>query len=142
MTERRLEFTSLTDFAEVNDLKFKETWRARREQRRKSEAIYWGGVLLWAGLVFAAEALGVLPQIGESDVWSWVFFGAGLYGLLLLVASLVLTNNSRPTAWDTIWSGGLLAIGLGGMTPADIFWPFVLIVAGLVIFGQVLFGRE
>jgi hypothetical protein len=142
MTEQYLEVTSYTDSIEVNDLKAMEKIRARMAQRQKLEAIYWGGVLLWAGLAFAADSLGIIPQIGDSDVWSWVFFGAGAYGLLLSFLSLLLPDRANPTAWDYIWSGGLFAIGLGGITTVDVFWPLVLIAAGAAIFGQVLFGRD
>ncbi|HET6444459.1 MAG TPA: hypothetical protein VFI27_07740 [candidate division Zixibacteria bacterium] len=142
MTEQYLNVTSYTDSNEVNDLKAREKKQAQMTQRRKLEAIYWGGVLLWAGLAFAADGLGILPQIGDSDVWSWVFFGAGAYGLSLSFLSRLSPDRPNPTAWDYIWSGSLFAIGLGGITTVDVFWPLVLIAAGMVIFGQVLFGRD
>lgn len=39
-------------------------------ERRFWEAIYWGGVLVWAGLVFLVDSLGNLPQVDEADVWT------------------------------------------------------------------------
>jgi hypothetical protein len=35
--------------------------------RKRIETIYWAGVFFWAGLVFGAEALGILPQIGGAS---------------------------------------------------------------------------
>jgi hypothetical protein len=142
MTDQYLEMTSFDDSIEVNDLEAREKGRTRKERRRKSEAVYWGGVFLWAGLVFAADALGITPQIGDSNAWSLVFFGAGLYGLFLLGISVVIPGYDRPTAWDYVWSGGVLVVGLGGMTSVDVFWPIVLIVAGLAILGEGFLRRE
>ncbi len=142
MTEQYLDVTSYNDSIAVNDLKAREKKQVRIVQRRKLESIYWGGVLLWAGLAFAADSLGLLTQIGDSDIWSWVFFGAGLYGLFLSFLSQLLRDYPSPTAWDYIWSGGLFLIGLGGLTAVDIFWPLILIAAGVAIFGQVFFGRD
>ena len=50
---------------------------------RRLDAFYWAGALIWVGLVFGAESLGILPQIGESSAWIWIFLGGGLAGLAL-----------------------------------------------------------
>ena len=36
--------------------------------RKRIETIYWAGVFIWAGFVFGADHLGLLPQIGEQLV--------------------------------------------------------------------------
>ena len=123
-------------------LKVEETATAEREERKRLEAIWWAGALIWAGLVFAADSLGLLPQIGESDAWSWVFFGAGLYGTLGNLYRVANPSSPNPTAWDTIWAGGLLIIGLAGMSPVDIFWPLILVLVGVVILAETLFQRR
>ncbi len=122
-------------------LKVEETATAERKERSRLEAIWWAGALIWAGLVFAADSLGLLPQIGESDAWSWVFFGAGLYGTLGNLYRVANPSSPNPTSWDTIWAGGLLIIGLAGMSPVDIFWPLVLVLVGLVILAETIFRR-
>jgi hypothetical protein len=101
-----------------------------QEQRKRIESLWWAGVLIWAGLVFAADSLGILPQIGEADAWSWVFLGAGLYGMLGNLYRVTSLDHPNPTAWDYVWSGFLLIVGLGGLTAVDVFWPVVLIVVG------------
>jgi hypothetical protein len=53
-----------------------------QEERQQIETIYWAGVLIWAGLVFVADNQDWLPKVGEAGPWSWIFFGAGLYGTL------------------------------------------------------------
>lgn len=111
------------------------------EERRLLDRLYWGGVLILAGLAFAAESLGVLPQVGRASAWSWLFLAAGAYGLLGALFRLVSSSYSNPTAWDYIWSGGLLIIGLGDIFAVDLFWPAVLIIAGVAMLVKTLLAR-
>ncbi|UCC53920.1 MAG: hypothetical protein JSV68_08090 [Anaerolineaceae bacterium] len=131
--------------AQITDLealKAEETARAEHKERKRLEAIWWAGALIWAGLVFAADSLGLLPQIGESDAWSWVFFGAGLYGMLGNLYRVANPNSPNPKAWDYIWSGGLLIAGLAGMSPVDVFWPVILVLVGVVILAETILQRR
>jgi hypothetical protein len=86
--------------------------------------------------------VGILPQIGESDAWTWIFFGAGLYGMLGNLYRVANPNPPNPVAWDIIWAGGLLVIGLAGLSPVDIFWPLILVLVGVVILAEALFQRR
>ena len=45
---------------------------------KRIKGIYWATVFIWAGLVFGADSLGMLPQVGGATAWSWVFTGAGM----------------------------------------------------------------
>ena len=109
-----------------------EQFFSKIERRARAESLYWAGVLIWAGLIFGANSLGFLPQIGSSDAWSWVLIGAGLYGTLmnLYYSSL---PDSVTTIWDYIWSGFWLLLGLSGFYAIDIFWPLVLVLIGLSV---------
>jgi hypothetical protein len=127
---------------DLETLKAEETARAEHKERKRLEAIWWAGALIWAGLVFAADSLGLLPQIGESDAWSWVFFGAGLYGMLGNLYRVANQNFPNPTAWDYIWSGGLLIVGLAGMSLVEVFWPLILVLVGVVILAETLLQRH
>ena len=127
---------------DLEALKAKEAATTERKERSRLEAIWWAGALIWAGLVFAADGLGLLPQIGESDAWTWVFLGAGLYGVLGNLYRVANSNSPDPIAWDYIWAGGLLIIGLAGMSPVDIFWPLILVLVGVVILAETLFRRS
>ena len=126
---------------ELEDLKAEETKKAEVNERKRLEALWWAGALIWAGLIFAADSLGLLPQIGKSDAWTWVFLGAGLYGLLGSLYRVISPGSPNPTAWDYIWSGGLFIIGLAGLSPEDIFWPLILVLVGVVILAEGLFRR-
>ena len=101
------------------------------EERSRMEAIYWAGALIWAGLAFGADSLGFLPQIGNADVWNWVFIGVGLYGTALNLYSSSL-SDTVTTTWDFIWSGFWLVLGISGLFAIDMFWPLVLVLIGAV----------
>lgn len=113
-----------------------------KEKGSKLESIYWGVVLLWAGLVFGAESLGYLPQIGEADAWSWAFAGAGLFGLFGALYRLYSQSLPNPNTWDYLWSGGLTILGLVSFTSLDIGFPLILLLVGVVILGRVVIRRD
>jgi hypothetical protein len=104
--------------------------------------IYWAGVLLWAGLVFGAEALGLLPQIGGASAWSWVFAGAGLLALLGNFYRTGTSDWPNPEAWDYIWAGGLLIVGLGGFFGLEIAFPLILVLVGVITVVTVFLRRD
>lgn len=104
------------------------------------EAAYWGSVLIWAGLVFLAEALGYLPQIGDAGAWSWAFFGAGMIGLLGSLVRQLSTNLPDPLPWDYIFPAGLMFLGLIGVFPFALVWSWALMAAGVALLGVVVSG--
>lgn len=107
--------------------------KVRTKEKLFKDALYWGGAFLWAGIVTGADLLGLLPQIGNVDAWSWVFLGVGLYGLLGSFFFLISPNWSNPTALDYAWSGFWFLVGLSGFISLDIFWSVALIMVGVVI---------
>ena len=111
------------------------------EEKKYVDAIFWGGALLWAGLIFGADALGYLPQIGQANAWSWIFLGAGVYGLLISFVRLVSENFSSPSIWDWVWSVIFLIIGLAGFIAISVPWWLILVLIGVVILGSALRGR-
>jgi hypothetical protein len=119
-----------------------EQTNVQEEALPRLDAYYWGGALIWVGLVFGAEALGILPQVGESSAWTWIFIGGGIGGLLLCLFSLNSPDYATPTTWDWIWSGLLLLIGLGGLIAFNIPWWLVLVVIGVIILVSALRRRD
>jgi hypothetical protein len=113
-----------------------------KEKGSRIDTVYWGGVLLWAGLVFGADSLGYLPQIGEADAWSWAFAGAGIFGLLGSLYRAYSPNLPNPNTWDYIWSGGLTVLGLAGFTSLDVGFPLVLLLVGVILLGSAVLRRE
>jgi hypothetical protein len=104
--------------------------------------IYWAGVFLWAGLIFGAEALGLLPGIGGASAWSWVFAGAGLLALFGNLYRARIPDWPNPGAWDYIWAGGLLIVGLGGFANLEIAFPLILVLVGVVTVVNMFLRRE
>ena len=115
---------------------------SQKGDRKVLDAVFWGGVFLWAGLVFGAETLGYLPQVGTAGVWSWIFLGAGLYGLLISIVRLLSTGLSNPSAWDWVWSVIFIIIGTAGFASFDIPWWLFLIIIGAVILFSALLRRD
>ncbi len=124
-----------------NDITIEQE-ESRQEVRRRLETIYWGGMIIWAGLIFGADSMGFLPQIGGADAWSWIFLGAGLYGLLMALFRAASPDYSNPTTWDYVWAGIFLILGLSGMFSMNIAWPLILVLVGGAILGKTLLRRQ
>jgi hypothetical protein len=108
------------------------------EDRSRLETIYWAGAFILAGLIFGADSLGLLPQIGKADAWSWVFAGVGLYGMLMNLYYASSPDTINPRTWDYIWSGFWLVVGLSGVFATNIFWPLALLLVGSFILVRTL----
>ena len=109
-----------------------------RRERKRLEGLWWGVVLIWAGMVLGADSMGLLPQIGDADAWSWIFLGAGVFGVLGALYRVISPNVPNPSAWDWVWGSFCLIIGLGGFTTINIAWPLILILVGGVILASLL----
>lgn len=114
----------------------------KRGERQRLAGLWWAVVFIWAGLVFGAESMGILPQIGNADTWSWIFLGAGTLGSLGAIYRLASPKVLNPTAWDWVWGSFCLIIGLGGFITVNIAWPLILILVGGVILISVLWQRD
>ena len=115
------------------------------KQRKRMEALWWAGALIWVGLVLGAHSLGILPRIGDpGEWWIWIFVGGGLYAAALNIYFLTSPDWPSPSAWDWIWTAIFLIIGLGGAFDfgGDIVGPVVLIGVGAIILARTLRGRE
>ena len=114
----------------------------KTEEKKYIDAVFWGGALLWAGVVFGADALGYLPQIGGAIDWSWVFLGMGMYGLMIGVVRLASDNLSNPTAWEWLWMFIFMVLGAAGFLSFEVPWWLFLILIGGVILGSALLDRD
>ena len=113
-----------------------------KEQLEYINAIYFGGVLGWAGVVFVVDSLGYLPQIGYSDAWSWIFLGAALAALIGNLIRQASSSILNPTAFDYIFGAVLLVIGVGGFTSLYIALPLVLVLVGGAILFSAIFRTK
>jgi hypothetical protein len=96
-------------------------------------AVFWGGSLLWAGVVFGLEYFGNLPQVGAANAWSWIFLGMGVCSLLLNTFRLFGQTYSNASAWDWVWGLVFLGIGATGFADVSVPWWLFLIAIGIVI---------
>ena len=114
----------------------------KKEEHKRGEALFWAAVLIWAGLVFGADSLGVLPQVGGMDVWNWVFFGAGLIALVGCIRRASSPDRTHPTMWDYVWAGVLMIVGLSGLTTIEIGFPLILLLVGVALLAATLLPSE
>ncbi len=119
-----------------------EETKGQEEALPRLDTYYWAAALIWAGLVFGAEALGILPQIPGATAWTWIFVVGGIVGLLMCLFSLNSPDYATPTTWDWIWSGLLLLLGLGTLTAFSIPWWLVLVVIGVIILVNAIVRRD
>jgi hypothetical protein len=99
-------------------------------------------VLVWAGLIFGADYFGYLPQIGNAITWSWIFLGAGVYGLLINFIRIFSERISNSTSWEWIWAAIFLLFGLAGFITFSIPWWLFLILIGVAILGSAFIRRD
>ena len=115
---------------------------SERNERRRLVRLWWAVVLIWAGLVFAADSMELMPQIDDASAWSWIFLGAGLVAILGSSFRLISPDIPNPTTWDWVWGVICLTIGLGGFTTLNIFWPLILILVGALALVNGLWWRD
>lgn len=112
-----------------------------KQERERLNVTYWAGVLIWAGLIFGADSLGLLPRLGGMDAWNWVFTGAGLFALVLLTSWAARADRPRTRKWSWVWGVALVILGLSGLTSPEIGFPLILLLIGAVLLGTALFQR-
>jgi hypothetical protein len=117
---------------EEKDEKEEKNWDEKWRRDPLSAAV-WAGILVWAGLVFLADNLGLLIRVERLDAWGLIFIGAGLLVLLEVVVRLLVPTYRRPVTGTLIFGIFLLGVGLGNLVGWEVIWPVVLIIIGLSI---------
>ncbi len=114
-------------------------------RRDPLSAIIWAVILIWAGLVFLAENLGMLSglQNRASDIpgltiigfgaWSVFFLGAGVIVLIEALVRLAVPDYRRPVGGNIFLAAIFFGIGLGGIFGWNVTWPLILIALGLIV---------
>jgi hypothetical protein len=80
-----------------------------RTERKRFDAIWWGGAFLWIGMALAGDYLDILPRI-DGEWWPWIFIGIGPWALMLNGYRLASATAPNPTTWDWIWTVIFMAI--------------------------------
>ena len=141
MTEHVVQET-IDQEATIEELKAEQEVMHEKAKRKRLETFWWATVIVWAGLVFLVDYLGVLPEFREANAWSWIFLGAGIFGLLGALIRAASADLPKPTGWDYFWSALFLIIGAGGFFGGGIAFPIAIIVIGVAILANVLFRRD
>jgi hypothetical protein len=126
----------------LEELKAQQEMLSEKAERKRLESYWWAAVLIWSGLILVAELLGVLPEIGTANAWSWIFLGAGVFGLIGALIRVVNPDLPKPTGWDYFWSILFLIIGAVGFFGGGVAFPIVLVVVGLAILANMFFHND
>ncbi len=143
------------------DEKAEEKYYEKEEEKRDEKShqdplssLVWALILIWAGLVFLGENLGLLDaivadpvQIGDVTIrqvstWSMIFLGAGV---LIFVEALIRTfvpAYRSSTGGNFFLAAVFLGIGLGGLVGYSLVWPFILIAMGLAALASALIRKR
>jgi hypothetical protein len=139
------------------DEKAEEKAYEKEEEKRDEKghedplsSLVWALILIWAGLVFLGENLGLLDaivadpvQIGyvtiqQVSTWSMIFSGAGV---LIFVEGIIRTfvpAYRSSTGGNFFLAAVFLGIGLGGLIGYSLVWPFILIAMGFAALASAL----
>jgi hypothetical protein len=141
------------------DEKFDEKDREKREEKSPEEksgeekwqrdplsAVIWALILIWAGLVFLMDNLGILDNIQTSggmipgvDImvdlgpWAIILTGAGVIVLLEALIRVLVPAYRRPVGGTIVFGFVLIGIGLGNLFNWSLVFPLILIGLGLSI---------
>ncbi len=129
-----------------------EKEREKREEKTVEEkwrrdplgAIIFGIILIWAGLVFLAESMGLLAgitlgglfpgaEVTQPEAWTIILIGAGVILLVEVIIRLVVPAYRRPIAGTIILGVILIGVGLGNIFSWDVVWPLVVIGIGVAV---------
>lgn len=143
-------------YDEKSEEKVHEKEEEKRDEKSHQDplsSLVWALILIWAGLVFLGENLGILDaivadpiQLGEITIsqvgtWSMIFLGAGV---LVFVEGLIRTfvpAFRSSTGGDFFLAAIFLGIGLGGLIGYSLVWPFILIAMGLATLASALIRK-
>ena len=111
--------------------------------KKRTDTLFWGSILIWAGLVYGADVFGLFPGGGSVEPWTWVLLGAGVLALGINIWRLTSADHPNPETWDWIFTAGFLLGGLSGFGfDFDLAWPVILIIIGVGVLGNVMIKRE
>jgi hypothetical protein len=131
-----------------------EKWNEKERERSWDEkvrrdplsSVIWAGILIWAGIVFLVDNLGLITSFtiagNRMGPWSIAFAGAGALVLIEVLVRLVMPAYSRPVVGTFIFGMILLSIGLGDIFGWGLIWSVVLIGLGVFYLVRVFTKRE
>lgn len=108
------------------------------QHRDLVESLMWGGIFIWAGLVYLAHNLGWLERIlplgrmnFRFDLWGIILLGAGVILLIGAIVRRVVPEYSRAGSGGFVLAAVLIGVGLSNLFAWHVIWPVILIAIGL-----------
>jgi hypothetical protein len=119
------------------DYRDRQDWRERRHRDRRS-GLFWGLALILLGILLFGATRGWLSW----DNW-WHYFLIGL-GIIFLLGALVnYMSSDRVDSIGRIIPGVILiCVGIAFIYGWDMWWPLVLIAAGVAVLLTLVFKRR
>jgi hypothetical protein len=155
--ERKEQNTQEPFYDEKAEEKYTEKEEEKHEEKNNNDplsSLVWALILIWAGLVFLGENLGLLDtfvadpiQIGEVTIhqigtWSMIFLGAGVLVFLEGIIRTFVPAYRSSTGGDFFLAAVFLGIGLGGLIGYSLVWPFILIAMGLATLASAMIRKH
>src|SRR5512146_3322529 len=115
----------------------KDEKHGEKEEKGRGDQLntaVWGLIIVWAGLVFLADNMGLFRNL-RGDVpglpirfesWSLVFIGAGVILLLEAVVRVLMPAYRRAVTGTIILGIVFLSIGLGNLISWAVVGPLIL----------------
>lgn len=129
-----------------------EKEREKREEKTVEEkwrrdplgAIIFGVILIWAGLVFLADSMGLFKGITfrnlfpgvettQPEAWTVALIGAGVILLIEAAIRLAVPAYRRPIGGTLVLAIILIGVGLGNIVTWEVIWPLIVIAIGLAV---------
>lgn len=130
---------------EKHDEKQEEKGHGEKLARDPVGAVVWATILIWAGLVFLADSLGLWGQLLAFPTlapWPAVLAGAGLIVIGGAFFRLLVPEHSRPVTGAFVVGAVLIALGVGSAIGYELALPLVLIGVGALILLRNLLPRR
>ncbi len=132
----------------------KDEKRHEKEEKERGDPLstaVWGAIIVWAGLVFLADNLGILGGVRGGipgiflfrlEAWALIFLGAGVILILEAVVRTLVPTYRRAITGTVILAIVFIGIGLGNLIGWNVIWPLVLIGIGAFILLRGLAWRQ
>jgi hypothetical protein len=144
MSEYKYDEKDEKDLQKHEEKSYEEKSYEEKYRRDPLGTIIWALILIWAGLVFLLQNLGMLDrlQIRLTDVpadlpvelpteaFGLFFIGAAALLAIEVIIRLITPVYRRPVMGTVILAVVFLAIGVGNW---NLIWPFILIGIGLTV---------
>jgi hypothetical protein len=113
--------------------------RELKHQRKPLSGLFWGLLLITLGILFFGRNQGWFT---DGNWWQYLLIGIGACFILDGLINLTIPQPTHEILGKFIPGVILVCVGLAFIYGFDIWWPLILIIAGVVILLSLLFRRR